>query len=271
MIVPGVRSEGGVMMVEKNRVDLDDMAAYRRLDRDGMLDRLHEFPAQCEKAYGLAQAFPLPDNLRAASNVVVLGMGGSAIGGDLVGSLVGPELRVPFEVCRGYNLPGYVDSHSLVIASSYSGNTEETLSCFAQSITRGAKNLVITTGGQLREAASANHIPALVFDYKSPPRAALPYSFVTLLCFMNRLGFLHDGASGVEDLPALLQTQARTFDETVPTSGNPAKQLAQRFHDRIAVVYGAELVAEAAHRWKTQINENSKAWAFHEVNTGDEP
>jgi glucose/mannose-6-phosphate isomerase len=178
---------------------------------------------------------------------------------------VAPASRIPFEVCRGYNLPGFVDSHTLVVASSYSGSTEETLSCFSQSIARGAKNLVITTGGEIKKIADARSIPSLVFDYKSPPRAALPYSFVTLLCFASRLGFVQGGDAGVEELPALLQAQARTIDETVPMSGNLAKQLAHRFYGRISVIYGAELVAEAAHRWKTQLNENSKAWAFYEV------
>jgi glucose/mannose-6-phosphate isomerase len=243
---------------------LDNLAVYRNLDRHGMLERLHEFPGQCEKAHQMAQTFALPDSLRSATHAVVLGMGGSAIGGDLVGSLLAPESGIPFEVCRSYGLPGFVGRDTLVVASSYSGNTEETLSCFAQSIARGAKNLVITTGGKLKEIAVAHGVPTFVFDYQSPPRAALPYSFVTLLCFMARLGFLR-GATGLEELPALLRSQAELLHESVPTVDNQAKQLAYRFHDRIAVVYGAELVAEAAHRWKTQINENSKAWAFYEV------
>ncbi len=251
--------------MKDERVNLDDMAVYRRLDPDGMLDRLHEFPMQCERAYEMAMTFPLPDNLRAANNAVVLGMGGSAIGGDLVGSLVTSESRIPFEVCRGYSLPGFVDSNTLVIASSYSGNTEETLTCFEQSIARGARNLVVTTGGKLKEIAEANNIPALVFDYKSPPRAALPYSFVAILCFMRRLGFLQDEGAGIEELLSVLRAQDKMLHEMVPTSDNLAKQLAHRFHDRLAVIYGAELVSEVAHRWKTQINENSKAWAFYEV------
>jgi glucose/mannose-6-phosphate isomerase len=247
------------------RIDLDDASVYRRLDRDGMLDRLREFPAQCEIAYQMAKAFPLPDSLKAARQVVVVGMGGSAIGGDLVGSLLVPESRLPFEVCRGYDLPGFVGADTLVIASSYSGNTEETLSCFAQSLARRAKNLVITTGGTLLEKARANGVPTFVFDYRAPPRAALPYSFVTLLCFMERLGVLPGGVAGLEELPASLRARSQLLLESVPTAENPAKQLAQRFHRRIGVVYGAELVAEAAHRWKTQINENSKAWAFYET------
>jgi glucose/mannose-6-phosphate isomerase len=246
-------------------LDLDDPEVYRRLDPDGMLERLHEFPGECEKAYKMATAFPLPERLATARNVVVLGMGGSAIGGDLVGALVTPESRIPFEICRGYSLPGFVDSQTLVIASSYSGNTEETLSCFAQSVARGAKNLVITTGGKLKELGEANHVPTFVFDYRSPPRAALPYSFVALLCFMDRLGFLKGGSAAIAGLPSILRSQARSLEESIPTASNPAKKLAHQLHNRIAVIYGAELTAEAAHRWKTQVNENSKAWAFYDV------
>ena len=251
--------------MKHSRVDLDDPAGLRRLDADGMLDRLHEFPEECGRALKMAGAFALPDRLRNAERIVILGMGGSAIGGDLVASLAEPEARVPIHVYRGYQLPAYVDTKTLVIASSYSGNTEETLACFREGMARGALSFAITTGGKLKDMASASGVPTFVYDYKSPPRAALPYGFVTLLCFLRRLGFLQSVGTGMETIPAFLEAYAKTIDELSVERQNAAKQLARFLSRRVAVIYGAEMLSEVAHRWKTQINENSKGWAVYET------
>ncbi len=251
--------------LNQGRVDLDDPAALRRLDADGMLDRLHEFPEDCGRALGLAESFVLPERLRDAKQVVILGMGGSAIGGDLVASLAEPEAHVPIHVYRGYHLPAYVDKRTLVVASSYSGNTEETLACFREGMARGALCLAITTGGKLKGMASANGVPTFVYNYQSPPRAAFPYGFMTLLCFMRRLGFLGSVGAGVETIPDFLRAYAKTIDELSIERQNVAKQVARFLSRRAAVIYGSEMLSEVAHRWKTQINENSKAWAFYET------
>jgi glucose/mannose-6-phosphate isomerase len=250
-----------------NRRDLglDDPTALRKLDPDGMLDRLHEFPDECGRALDMAKKFVLPDSFREVERIVVIGMGGSAIGGDLVASLAEAESPVPIQVYRGYHLPAYVDSRTLVVASSYSGNTEETLTCFEQSLARGALNLAITTGGRLLEVARARSVPTFTYNYQAPPRAAFPYGFVTLLCFMQRLGFLTKVGAGIEDIPSLLRSQTRTIDENCPEPSNIAKQTALFLHRKFAVIYGAELLTEVAHRWKTQINENSKSWALYEI------
>jgi glucose/mannose-6-phosphate isomerase len=246
---------------------LDDLKLYGELDKENMLGHLHDFPQECEKAFEMAKNITLPSALSEIDNVVILGMGGSAIGGDLVSSLVTNECKVPVQVCRGYSLPGYAGKLTLVVSSSYSGNTEETLSCFEQSLKAGAQNLVITTGGKLKELAEKNKVPVFLFDYKSPPRAALPYSFVPLLVIMRRLGLSKTASdySDIKEAITLLKTEESQINETAPESVNPAKKIARKLHDRLAVIYGAEMVAEVAHRWKTQINENSKAWAFYEV------
>lgn len=251
--------------MNQSRVELDDPAALRRLDADGMLDRLHEFPEECGRALQMAGSFALPDRLRDAQQVVILGMGGSAIGGDLVASLAEPEARIPIYVYRGYRLPACVNKRTLVIASSYSGNTEETLASFRESIARGAMNIAITTGGKLKDMASANAVPTFMYDYKSPPRAAFPYGFVTLLCFMRRLGFLESVGDGMEKIPTFLGEYAKTINELSIERQNVAKQVARFLCRKVAVIYGSELLSEVAHRWKTQINENSKAWAVYET------
>jgi glucose/mannose-6-phosphate isomerase len=192
-------------------------------------------------------------------------MGGSAIGGDLVRSLAESEARVPVLVNRDYGLPAFVDDRTLVIASSYSGNTEETLSAFEPALKTGAKKLVMTTGGRLQAIAEENNIPVFKIDYKAQPRAALGFSFLPTLGCLQKLGFLSDKSADVAETVQVLEALSAKLDETSPLAGNPAKQLAQRLYGCLTVIYGAGILAETAHRWKTQVNENGKAWAFYEV------
>ncbi|MFC1927715.1 bifunctional phosphoglucose/phosphomannose isomerase, partial [Chloroflexota bacterium] len=129
-------------------VDLDNVSAYQQFDKLGMLEHLHAFPEQCQKAWENVQMFELPHLHTRISNVVILGMGGSAIGGDFVRRLAMAESKVPVWVHRDYGLPAFVDENTLVIASSYSGNTEETLSAFTKSLGTAAKKLAMTSGGK---------------------------------------------------------------------------------------------------------------------------
>ena len=209
--------------------------------------------------------FHLPQDYPQLSKVVILGMGGSAIGGDLVNNLVVSEAKLPILVHRGYNLPAFIDSQTLVIASSYSGMTEETLSSFEQALKTDAKKLVITTGGKLKIMAEERNIPVFSFDYKAPPRAALPFSLLPILGFLQRLGLIADKSTVVTEMVEVLERLSRRLNEGNLLSQNPAKQLASKFYSHLPIIYGASILSEVAHRWKTQINENSKAWAFYEV------
>jgi glucose/mannose-6-phosphate isomerase len=252
-------------MNTQKRVDLDNPTTYSPLDRDGMLRKIKEFPSLCQQAWDLAMQFDLPKDFIDFDKVVVLGMGGSAIGGDLVSSIALMGSHVPIMVSRGYDLPGYVDKHTLVIANSYSGNTEETLTCYEQSLKTDARKLAITTGGKLKQIALGNGTPVFLYDYKSPPRAALPYSFMPLLCFLTKLRILDERNFNIKEMILALQTQQEQISEDIPLGKNEAKKLAADLQGHLAVIYGAETLTEVAHRWKTQINENSKAWAFYET------
>ncbi len=252
-------------MDRKGDINLDDIQVYKRLDAGNMLKHLHDFPLLCQEAYEQARDFKLPQAIKNFDKIVILGMGGSAIGGDLLHSLAIDQATVPISIYRGYKLPRYVDKGTLVIASSYSGNTEETLSCFNQSIALGAKNLVISTGGKLKSLAEKSNIPVFSYSYQSPPRAALPYSLMPLLVFMQRLKVLGDLQTDIEETFKALQNQAIFLKEDVDEHKNKAKKYARMMYNRIPVIYGVETVGEVAHRWKTQINENSKSWAFHEI------
>jgi glucose/mannose-6-phosphate isomerase len=230
-----------------------------------MLARIKELPMQCRQSWQAAMDFNLPADFAGVNKVVVLGMGGSAIGGDLVRSLVQSESKIPVIVHRDYGLPAFVDEKTLVIASSYSGNTEETLSGFEPALKTRAKKLAMTTGGKLQELAKANNVPVFKIEYKAQPRAALGFSFLPTLGVLQKLGFVKDKSADVAETVRVLEKLSARLDEKSPLSANPAKQLAQRLFGCLPVIYGAGIAAEAAHRWKTQVNENSKAWGFYEV------
>jgi glucose/mannose-6-phosphate isomerase len=246
-------------------VDLDDLLIYRRLDAAGMLDHMHQFPEQCRLAWEKVLRFALPPEYSPVDKVVILGMGGSAIGGDIARRLALTESRVPVWVHRDYGLPPFVDRNTLLIASSYSGNTEETLSAFTASLKTPAKKLAITAGGRLKKMAEKEGIPVFVIDYRAPPRAAFPHSFVPLVGIFQKLGLLDDKSADLKQALKILNKLAGDFVETRPLASNPAKQLAARLWGHLAVIYGGEILSEVGRRWKTQLNENSKAWAFFEL------
>jgi glucose-6-phosphate isomerase len=186
-------------------VDLDtfDLA---RADPGRMLDRIRELPQQVRDAWQAAGALHLPVSYSSARAVLVLGMGGSAIGGDLLRLYAAAECPVPIAVSRDYELPAWVNSDTLVIGVSFSGNTEEALSAFAQAAARSAKLLAISTGGRLAEMAQAHGAPFLQVQYQTQPRAALGYLFTPLVHIASTLGFLGDkSAECAEGGPACLR------------------------------------------------------------------
>jgi glucose/mannose-6-phosphate isomerase len=246
-------------------INLDELAHYSRLDPAGMLTHIHNFPRLCEQAWRMVPNFNLPENYSRVNKVVVLGMGGSAIGGDLVRSLVEGESQSQIVVCRDYDLPKWVDAKTLVIASSYSGMTEETLSAFEQALDTPSKKLAITAGGKLRILCENRGVPVFTFDYKTQPRAALPFSFFLILGALHKLRLVQDKSGDVAETLTKLNVMATKINEEVPSTQNPAKALARKLYGRLALIYGAGITAEVAHRWKTQINENAKSMAFYEV------
>ena len=245
--------------------NLDDSTTFEKLDEGNMRGQLHGLPEQCQTAWQKALSFKLPEHFNAVDKVIILGMGGSAIGGDLVRSLTFFMQKPVIFVNREYDLPAFTDENTLVIASSYSGNTEETLSAFRQSLQTSSKKIAITTGGKLKEISEAAGIPVFIVDHVSAPRAALGYSFIPLIALLRNLGFLE----GIQiDVPTMIQSLKNLlehFKETCDCNANPAKQLAIKLNGKVSVIYGAGILGEVARRWKTQINENSKAWAFYEL------
>ena len=245
-------------------IDLDNISVYQQFDNFGMLEHLHHFPEQCQKAWEKALKFKLPRQYSKISSVVILGMGGSAIGGDMVRGLALAESKLPVWVHRDYGLPASVDRNTLVVASSYSGNTEETLSGFTRSLETPCKKLVITSGGKLKELAEKEGIPVFMVDYQAPPRTAFAYNFIALVGIFQKLDLLADKSADLQEAVDVLRRLSQELMETKPLAANPAKQLATKVWGHVAVIYGAEVLSEVARRWKTQFNENSKTWAFFE-------
>jgi glucose/mannose-6-phosphate isomerase len=244
--------------------NLDDPLTYKKLDPSDMLGHLRRMPQECQKAWQEGLNLALPADYAGVNKVVISGMGGSAIGGDLARVLVEPR-RVPLWVSRDYQPPPFLDSQTLFIASSYSGMTEETLSAFEMALNTPAKKLVVTTGGKLRARAQEKNIPTFVYDYPAQPRAALAYGFLSLLGIFQKLGLLGDISGDVAEMVSTMEKLAKCINEKVALPANPAKELASKLVGHLAFVYGAGVLAPVAHRWKTQLNENSKAWAFNET------
>jgi glucose/mannose-6-phosphate isomerase len=191
-------------------------------------------------------------------------MGGSAIGGDIARRLALTESKVPVRVHRDYGLPAFVDESTMVIASSYSGNTEETLSAFTESLKTRSKKMAITSGGKLQQLAEKQGIPVFVIDYQAPPRAAFPHSLIPLVGIFQKLGLLGDKSADLHEAVNVLNQLSVNLVETKPLASNPAKQLAKKLWGHVIVIYGAEILSEAARRWKAEFNENSKTWTFFE-------
>jgi len=243
---------------------LDDPSAYQRIDIGSARTLIRDLPRQCRVAWREGQALELPPDYRDVNKVVILGMGGLVIAGDLLRSLAALESPVPVFVHRDYGLPLLVDERTLLIAMSYSGDTEETVSAFETSLGTSAKKLVIATGGRLLAMAKSNGVPAFVFGYKSTVRGALGFGLMPLLAVAEKLGIVRNKTEDVEEAAILMEHMAGRIGEHVPLKRNHAKHLAQRLEGHLPVVYGAGILTEVAHRWKTQFNENSKLWCFWE-------
>lgn len=246
-------------------IDLDNQGAIEELDVEGMLGHVAALPTQCRDAWALTRNLELPVRHFRADKILIAGMGGSAIGGDLAAAVAAPKSPVPIVVRRGYDLPAYVDRQTLVIASSFSGNTEETLSAFQIARGRGCPLVAITTGGKLADLAVEWDMPLITFGYRSQPRAALGYLFVSLLGILRAMGVIGRLEEEMETALALLETAGAQCAPTVPLAQNPAKQLAAELVGRLPVVIGSGPMEPVARRWKSQFNENSKGWSYFEA------
>jgi glucose/mannose-6-phosphate isomerase len=230
-----------------------------------MKSLLESFPDQVAAAAHAGQNLSL-NMPRETKMLVVAGLGGSAIGGDLARSIVGPHLHIPLIVSRDYDLPQFVDASSMVVACSYSGNTEETIGAYQQARKAKASIVCITSGGQLEAMATEDSIPVIRVPAGLPPRAALGYSLMTLLSALQAMKVIPSMTESVHETLALLADLRKEYGGSNPETSNPAKTLAHSLNGKIVVIYGSNGITDAvAYRWRSQIEENGKNLASHHV------
>lgn len=244
--------------------DLDNIEQIRAMDPSNMYNAIFDLPEQMTDAIRLCSIWKLnPDDFSDPRNFVVAGMGGSAIAGDLARSLLTPSLLVPFSVHRHYILPEYVDDESLVVSSSYSGNTEETIAATEDALRRKAMIAAISTGGLLKDICELNEVPMCQVPEGLQPRAALGYSFACLMLFCEKIGLIKDYEEELKQTIAGLQKYRDVYIEDNPVQSNTAKSLALRLHGKATVIYsGPTLTDGVGWRLKGQICENGKQLAW---------
>lgn len=245
-------------------MNLDDLDYFKKLDSLNMLGEIDNLPDQLASAYQLGMKHDLPDwkNFR---QVVIAGMGGSAIGADLLASYCASLSLLPVSVHRDYSLPLFARGQdTLVVCSSHSGNTEETLDAFEAARKAECRIVVVCTGGELAKRAKENNIPLWTFDHAGQPRAAVGFSFGLLLAMFQRLGFIPDQSKEIEDAVAAMKRTQQHLKADVPAVKNPAKRYAGQLMGRWVTFVGSGLHSTVARRWKGQINEVAKAGANFE-------
>jgi glucose/mannose-6-phosphate isomerase len=245
-------------------MNLDDLTYFKKLDTLNMLAEIDGLPDQLQQAWDLGFTQPLPklDEIRA---IVISGMGGSAIGADLVAASVSSSIRVPIIVHRDYGLPAFAHGkQTLVICSSHSGNTEETLDSFESALQNECSVVAICTGGELAKRAGEKNIPVWRFSHNGQPRAAVGFSFGLLLSLFTRLNLIPDPSKDVAEAISAMKKSQEHLRADVPAATNPAKRYAGQLVGRWVTVMGAGILAPVARRWKGQMNEVAKAAANFE-------
>jgi glucose/mannose-6-phosphate isomerase len=239
---------------------LDDDNVLRQRDPE---DALGVAAAQHEQAQFSVHVAHPENDARRITRIVVAGMGGSALAALLAKSWLRSELTVPFEVVRTYDLPEYVDYNTLVIASSYSGNTEETLSSLQQGQAKSAQLAIITSGGKLEEIAEANTIAHVELPPHLQPRMAVIYGLRALIAILAHFGAVsYDRFAEIADCADWLGEQTHQWTSDVTTDKNYAKQLALMAVGKTPVFYAGNLMGPVAYKWKISWNENAKNVSF---------
>lgn len=244
-------------------IDLDDADALRSADPSSMLEAAAGLAADAAASYVSGTGTPIARH-DDVSAIVVCGMGGSAVAGDVLKHAFRDRLPIPVEVNRGHHLPAYADPGTLVVVSSYSGETSETLSAFEEAVERSCPVLAITSGGTLAARCEERGLPVVRVPGGGQPRAALGHLAFGMLGALEAAAVLPTLAAEVDATVAAVHDVVADLGPELPTDANPAKDIAAWIGDRIPVVWGADGIGSlAAMRWKTQLNENGKVPAWH--------
>lgn len=246
-------------------INLDDLQQYAEIDQQNMLGFIEDLPQQLKRAWAEGIASPSVNVLPKPERVLIAGMGGSAIGADLAAAYLERIVPVPIIVQRDYHLPAWAENpQTLVIASSHSGNTEETISVYHQAVQKNCSTVVISRGGRLSLMANEPERIWWKFEHAGQPRSAVGWTFGYLIALFHQLGYLPDVGGEVESAYQIMLEQEASINPTVPLVKNPAKRQAGQLLERWVCVSGSGYMAPVARRWKGQINELAKAWAQFE-------
>lgn len=252
------------MGVEK----LDNFDEARRLgwDSSDMGSLIAGFSQQCRQAVALGRHWPGELRPKQYRQAIVCGMGGSAIAGDIAAAWAGDRLSQPLVTHRNYGLPSGAGPQDLVILSSYSGETEETLSAYQQARQVGAEMLAITTGGRLEQWCRQDGVPVIKIPSGMAPRCALGYSFFALIFGLERYGWIAIEEDQITEALSVMEALSREYHWSVPSDGNYAKKMAADLGPALVVIYAtADHLHPVARRWANQINENAKHFAYTAV------
>ena len=245
-------------------IDLDDPAAVDAADPSGILRAILGFGDQCRRGYELGHGVPTLPDAAGLHSIVLCGMGGSGVGGDVIRAVYRDRLPFPVEVVKDVVLPEHCSPATLVVCSSFSGNTAETLGCFDQAMARGCRTVAVCAGGELRARAEAAGVPVLAIPQGPPaPRTALGLLLFSTLGAFEAMGIVPALGDEVVAVAASLDDVATSLGPARPEPENEAKTVARWLGHRVPVVWGAEGIgAVAAIRWRTELNENAKTPAF---------
>lgn len=247
---------------------LEDRTAIKKIDPDNALASAESMADQVKQVWEEQDQINLGDYKNIA-NIVVAGMGGSALGADFIRHLYKEELPVPMEICKDYNLPSYVGKETLVILSSYSGRTEETLSCAKQAEQKGAMIAVVTAGSKLEKLAKEKNYPNYIinpkFNPSNQPRMATAYNIIAIILILKKLELIRFEEEDFHQILDAINTTTQRCLVEIPQDDNQAKILAYLFVERRPILVGAEFLEGALHISTNQLNENAKIYADYKI------
>jgi len=248
---------------------LDDLTEMSKLDVNHARESMEQLGSQVQQIWNQAQSLEIDPSYREVKQVVVAGMGGSALGTHVIQTVFKEELKVPVLVVPDYSLPEFVNANTLVITSSYSGSTEETLAAAEDAKKKGAKIAGITSGGKLAEWLKSNNYPALIFEPtfnpSNSPRMAMGYSIFGQIALFAKAGILNISETEYAAVMKTIADCQLRMSTGVPQEINPAKLLAFEMHDRLPVVMVAEHLEGVGHVFANCINENAKTFSEYRV------
>jgi len=252
--------------MNEQRVELDRPETYGAVDRHDMAGQIAGLPEQIRRAWDHARLVDLPDKHADIFSFIVVGIGGAAISGDFLQALVAHTAQIPVIVARGYDLPAFVGPDSIVVGVSHSGNTEETITLFEEAIDRGAKPVIVTSGGRFADLATIHRAPLMNYAaMDAQPRTAVGFMFMSLLGIAQAVHVASGIDGQVAETVALLEQARDRFGPGAPIAANPAKQIAQELMGKIPMIYAAGFLQPVTLWWKEQLSANAKTTAITDV------